>query len=111
MTLAYNTQQIKRFMTAVASSFCAITSMRVLASIVSSDLQSSRVYLMSTLDVTHDKMYQTLPLFIAARAWERGYNNAILRLTGMVLFRVGGCSAGMPGYAIFPVAEWLLVRC
>jgi len=29
--------------------------------------------------------------------------------TGLVLCEVGGCSAGMPGYAICPAAEWLLV--
>ena len=29
---------------------------------------------------------------------------------GVVLFGLGGCSAGMPGYAICPGAEWLLMR-
>ena len=31
-------------------------------------------------------------------------------LTGLVLSGVGGYSAGVPGYAICPAAEWLLVR-
>ena len=29
---------------------------------------------------------------------------------GLVLFGVGRCNAGMPGYTICPAAEWLLVR-
>ena len=31
-------------------------------------------------------------------------------ITGLVLSGVGGCNAGMPGYAICPAAECLLVR-
>ena len=67
-------------MTVVASSFCAITSTRVLALIMSSNLhvQSSRVYLESTLDVMHMIKCTRLSPFLTGRAWERSYINAIL---------------------------------
>ena len=67
-------------MTVVASSFCAITSTRVLASIMSSNLhvQSSRVYLVPTLDIMHMIKCTSLSPFLAGRAWERSYNNAVL---------------------------------
>ena len=103
--LAYNTQQITkischfrpsgamsdtenilhrsalRFTATVASDFCAIIATRVLASIMSSELdghgahaQLSCVYLVSTLDVMHVIKSTRLPPSLLGRAWERGYH-------------------------------------
>ena len=76
-------QSISRFTAAVASGFCAIVAMRMLASIMSSELcgcdsvhaymQLSHVYLVSTLDIMHVIKYTRLSPSIAGRAWERGY--------------------------------------
>ena len=98
-TLAYNTQQISchsagqyhvwhwsenllhqsisRLTAAVASGFCAIVATRVHASSkrrgrdsVRAHAQLSRVYLASTLDVTHVIEYTRLSPSLAGRAWE-----------------------------------------
>ena len=71
--------------------FCAFVTTCVVASVTGSELcgrdsvhahaQLSLVYLMSTLDVTRDKMYQALPFFIVGRAWERGCYSTVLTQT------------------------------
>ena len=104
LTLAYNTQQITKFLAiqpirccvwhpenllhqstlqVMTSCFCAIIATHVLASITSSKLcewsrfsvcpHVSRVYLMSTLDITHVMKCTRLSPSLAGRAWEWGY--------------------------------------
>ena len=96
MMLVYSTQQITmsdatenlqhlstlQFTAAVASGFCAIISMYVLAPVTSSELHGwasvhahtikSYLACLYHLHCACDKMYQTLSLLIG-RAWERDY--------------------------------------